>query len=241
MAKIAKPVVATRSAGAPVWSPVPAPDGEFKIAYLEPEDPDDETIEGDNNDLFLVNLDGTGVINLTNTREFHEGRPTWSPESRRLAARVQKFTSAEPGVQVGVFVYDLGLGGDGGVAVTGETNITAMGPLMTAYRVFRPDWAKTHDKIAVVVFETGQSFRDIWVIDLGNPGTPTNVTLSPDVSENMPTWSPDDLQIAFVRSNGKKAGGVSIFTMNANGSEVTEIGNAKRRVLQRSPDWRRNQ
>ncbi len=231
---VVAPVVASTGGGfaRPVWSPVPAPDGRFKIAYADLPGEPDGTPEGDHYDLFLVNIDGTGRVNLTNTPTLHELSPTWSPAGR---------LAADAGVTGGILVYNLGLTGQGEVTISGQTNITDTGPLSAAYRVFRPAWSKTPDKIAVVVFETGQSFRDIWVIDLGNPGTPSNVTLSPDVSENMPSWSPDDLQIAFVRSNGKKARGVSIFTMNADGSDVTEIGNAKRGVLQRSPDWRRNQ
>jgi TolB protein len=136
-------------------------------------------------------------------------------------------------------VYDLGLT-EGEVTISGQTNITDTGPLSGAYTVFRPDWAKTGDGIAVVVFETGTSFRDIWVIDLGSPGNPTNVTQSPDVSENMPSWSPDDLQIVFRGRNSKNR--ASIFVMNADGSGATEIGKPKGGMTQqRSPDWRRNQ
>ena len=233
-------VVATTAGRRPVWSPVLAPDGRFKIAYVDLPRPPDGTVEGDNYDLFLVNIDGTGRINLTNTGELHESSPTWSPGAERLAADVQKYTSAEPGgLPVGLFLYDLGLTAQGEITISSQTDITGAGPLSTAYRVFRPAWSKTQDKIAVVVFETGESFRDIWAIDIGSPGNPTNVTQSPDVSENMPSWSPDDSQIVFQRTNSKKR--ASIFVMNADGSGATEIGKPKKGLAgQRSPDWRRN-
>lgn len=232
-------VVATTGGGPanPVWSPVPAPDGRFKIAYLDLAGPRDGTIEGDNNDLFVVNPDGTGRVNLTKTRELHEGGPTWSPSGTRLAADVQEFTVAEPGVQIGVFVYDLGLAG-GSLAMTGQTNVTASGPLSTAYRVFRADWAKASDQIAVVVFETGSSLRDIWRIDLADPASPINVTRTPAVSENMPSWSPDDSRIAYQRNNSKNKS--STFVMNADGSGATEIGRPAGHAAQSRPDWRRN-
>jgi hypothetical protein len=232
-------VVGTTSGGPanPVWSPVPAPDGSFKIGYLDLPGPPDGTIEGYNNDLFLVNPDGTGRVNLTNTRDLHEGGTTWSPSARRLAADVQKFTAAEPGVHIGVFVYDLGLAA-GSVAITGQTNVTTSGPLSSAYRVFRAAWAKTGDRIAVAVFETGSSLRDIWWIDLADPANPVNLTQTPTVSENMPSWSPDDLRIAFQRRNSRNK--LSIFVMNTDGSGVTEIGKPAGQAAQSSPDWRRN-
>lgn len=232
-------VVATITGGGatnPVWSPVPAPDGRFKIAYLDQAGPDDGTIEGDNHEVWLVNLDGTGLVNLTNTREMDERSPTWAPSATRLAADVQKFTAAEPGVHIGVFVYDLGLAA-GSVAITGQTNVTAAGPLSTAYRVFRAAWAKTSDRIAVVVFETGSSLRDIWRIDLADPANPINITHTSAVSENMPSWSPDDSRIALQRRNSKNK--LSIFVMNADGSGVTDIGKPAGQGVQSSPDWRR--
>jgi Tol biopolymer transport system component len=234
-------VVATITGGGatqPVWSPVPAPDGRFKIAYLDQAGPDDGTIEGDNHEVFLVNLDGTGRLNLTNTRELDERSPTWAPSAARLAAAPDKYTSQEPGVEGGIVVYDLGVGAGGTVTIVGQTNVTAVGPLSSAYSVFRPAWAKTHDKIAVVLFQTGSSLRDIWVIDLATPASPTNITQTASVSENSPSWSPDDSRIAYQRKNSKNR--LSIFVMNADGSGPTEIGNPGAARAQSSPDWRRN-
>jgi Tol biopolymer transport system component len=222
----------------PAWSPVPAPDGRFKIAYLDLPGPPDGTIEGGNQDLFLVNPDGTGRVNVTNTRELHERYPTWSPSATRVAAFVEKYTVAEPGVPVGLFVYDLGLAGDGGVTITGQTNLTASGPLSTAYLVIRPDWARTQDRIAVVVLETGSSRWDIWRIDLADPTNPVNITRTPTVGEHMPSWSPDDSRIAYQRNNSKNR--LSIFVMNADGSSATDIGQPARGLAGQSyPSWRR--
>ena len=230
-------VVGTIAGGGPAWSPVPAPDGQMKIAYTDLPGPPDGTLEGNNSDIFLVNLDGTGRVNLTNTRELTEGHPTWSPSATRLAAQPVRYSGTDVGVKVGILVYDLGVVG-GSVTITGQTNVTAAGPLSSAYTVFRPAWAKTQDKLAVVVFETGSSLRDIWVIDLAVPANPTNITRTPSVSENMPSWSPNDTRIAYQQLNSKNR--PSIFTMNADGSGVTEIGNPSRGLTSQSqPDWRR--
>ncbi len=55
--------------------------------------PDDQTIAytyfsgvtGETNDIFLMNVDGTNVRNLTNTPNISEANPTWSPDGNWLA------------------------------------------------------------------------------------------------------------------------------------------------------------
>jgi TolB protein len=55
--------------------PVPSPDGR-RIAFRKMVDT--------NSEVFVANIDGTGLTNLTNNPTF-EGWPAWSPDGRRIA------------------------------------------------------------------------------------------------------------------------------------------------------------
>jgi Tol biopolymer transport system component len=66
------------------WDPAPGPKG--KVAFAR-------TIKG-NSEIFLMNNDGTGVAQLTDTGRYADG-PAWSPDGKKLAfVRSYKFYSA---------------------------------------------------------------------------------------------------------------------------------------------------
>ncbi len=200
----------------PVWSPAPAADGKWKIAFS------DQPAGQSQQDLFLVNLDGTGLVNITNSTS-SEYYPTWDPYSTRLASQVYPC----PGnVSCTSYLYEFNLGlVNGAVGITSSVNLTATGPLNGGY-VFKPDWAKTQDKIALQGRLPGANYTDIWVISLVDPTNPVNLTNTPNVSEDSPSWSPDDSKIVFA------SGGITV--MNSDGSGVTQLG-----VNGGRPDWRR--
>ena len=59
-------------------SPVPAPDGDYKIVFSH--------LTGDGSrDLYVVNPDGSGLQNLTQTPDVDDGgAATWSPDATRI-------------------------------------------------------------------------------------------------------------------------------------------------------------
>ena len=117
--------------------------------------------------------------------------------------------------------------------IADTTNLTESGPLAGLILAF-PSWAKTQESIALNAF---QGTNDIWVIDLADPGNPVNITHTSGYEERMPSWAPDDSRLAFRRASAtntkEKA---SVFTMSADGSAVTDIGQP---TGGSSPDWRR--
>ena len=62
-----------------------------------------------------------------------------------------------------MLVFDLGLV-DGALAVTASTDVS--GPLYGT--VDMPDWANTHDEIAVYV-DNADNADDLWIIPVDNP------------------------------------------------------------------------
>jgi Tol biopolymer transport system component len=205
-----------------VWSPVPAADGLLKIAFAD-------SFPGQcgwAHDLFIVNLDGSGLTNLTNSQCLEEYYPTWDQYATRLAGQSSEFS----GGSMHLYKYDLGLV-NGGVAITSTADLTATGPLQNA-NIYKPDWAKTQDKIVV----EARLLNDInnsalWVVTVADPANPLELTATYAISAIRPSWSPLDSQIVFQR-NGRTS---YIYKINPNGSGLLNLG-----VVGAQPDWRRN-
>ena len=212
------------------WTPTPAADGQWKIAYsdLRPGDCGNSLAD---NDLFLVNLDGTRVVNLTNTVGPGEFHPTWDPYTTRLAAKV--FPTNNASIPGDLVIYALGLDASGNITVTGTTNLTESGPLKDA-DVTLGSWAKTQDKIAMQLYEPGAGYQDIWVFNVADPLNPVNLTSTATISERRPSWSPDDSKIVFLRATSKPRVPTGIYVMNPDGSGLARISESGS-----SPDWRR--
>lgn len=202
-----------------VWSPFPV-GTQYVIAFAAT-----NPAHNGKYDLFAVNLDGTGLVNLTNTSDIGEFNPSWN----RWATRVACTGNSE------LLIYDIGFVG-GTLTATSQTNLSAVSSLHSTHR---PDWARTSDRIVVVGIPIdAQLTNELWIVDVANPANPVMITNTDDQMENMPTWSPDDSQIAYRRLGTKNR--VSIFVINADGSGTKEIGFPSSRDQQDRPDWRRN-
>jgi len=213
---------ATQYVGRPVWSPVAAPDGQYRIVF------EDEEEGGGGRDLYAVSPDGTGRTNLTDTSGVDETDPTWNPDADALAY-VAGFT-AGAGWGKDVFVADLGLV-NGALTLGTPRNVTA-GTALDHGDLGFLDWNRAGDQLAVCSYAEGANDWDIWVVDPEALDDPQNVTETSDVWERQPTWSPDDLQIAYWHDGGRRATGV--YVMDRNGSNVSELA-----ADGRAPDWKR--
>lgn len=216
------------------WSPVPQADGRYKIAFV---DVPASSPEG-NPDVFLVDVDGTGLVNLTNTPDWIENAPTWSPEGERIAVQ------AVPGNAVtsphDILVLEIGLM-DGTLGVAAVLNLTAdadvPGGLLNNASVGVPSWAKTQDLIVVAVTSAtlnGSDLPDLWVIDLSDPANPFNITNSPGVAEVGNPFSSDDTEVAFLSDDLKPAG---LYSVAADGSG--SVKRIYRGANLARPAWRR--
>jgi len=160
-----------------------------KIAFVSDRD--------GNNEIYVMNADGTGVTRLTNDRA-DDVDPAWSPDGRRIAF-------AKDG-QIHV------MNADG----SGVTNLTS------DFSVNRgPAWSPDGRRIA---FHSDRDADGNFVIfeiyTMAADGTvPIRLTDLPG-DHSSAAWSPDGRTIAFVCQDFSSASARQICAMNADGTDV---------------------
>lgn len=187
--------LSTKQPGESVYDTVPSwsPDG-TKIVFQR-------TLSGPTSDeLFVVNVDGTGLTNLTNTPGFSsdEYNPAWSPDGSKIAF------SREADLWV------MNSDGSGGVKLTQSIGVLNGDP----------SWSPDGSKIAFIeVGDTG----NIWVM---NPDGSGKVAIRPNCAACElwdVAWSPDGAQIAFIEDTPGDAFQERLWVMNADGTGEVAI------------------
>ncbi len=147
------------------------PQGDLR-AYFSPDNSRilfDASLTTSYRDIFVVNVDGSNLTNLTNNTKSNDWEPSWSPDGSKILFESQR----EPR---GIYVMNA----DGTAArrLAAGTN---------------PTWSPDGSKIVFVSADRGHS--DIVVMNADG----TNVTRLTDSSGLAwrPSWSPDDSRIAF--------------------------------------------
>lgn len=130
-------------------------------------------------DIWVMNADGSGQTNLTNTTDLDEFSPAWSADGTRLAYVSDSFTNT-------LMVM----------------NADGSGKTVVASGVLSPTWDPSGTRLAVVRGREGLTV-DIVIIDLAT-GAEQTVTgpvdfggILLDTAEMEPVWSPDGAKIAF--------------------------------------------
>jgi TolB protein len=165
------------------------------------------------NELYVVNADGTGPRRLTRNAEL--GDPAWSPDGRKLVfgKRPERSGAAcRPAGRCHEEIYVMNADG------TGLRRLTR-----NAMRDGSPVWSPDGRRIAFVRDRDRQT-ANIYVMNADGSGqrrlTP-NLRRRPWVEL---AWSPDWKKIAFIASGGH-LGAADIFVVNADGSDLRNVTN----------------
>ena len=163
-------------------------------------------------DIWIMNLDGSGAHNLTQSPASQETGPDWSSVGGQVAFTSFSTSPAERDIWI--------INGDG----TGATNLTNS----TSDDV-GASWSPDGTKIAF--FSDRDGNYDIYVMNSDGTGV-AQLTTDPQ-TDATPDWSPDGTQIAFSRLTPGSDG--DIWVMNADGTGQTNLTNSAR--LDYAPDW----
>ena len=173
-------------------------------------------------DIYVMDEDGTNVVNLTNSPESSEYSPVWSPDGSKIAF-VQGQYYGDGWTFLDIWVMDA----DG----SNRVNLTRT----SRNDEFSPSWAPGGQRIAYVKSDDHPEITEDWGIyvmdaDGGNVTSLTNSRETPAYEETGPAWAPDGSKIAYA---GVGDGRRRIMTMDPDGSN--------QQVLSSSPDYDHDQ
>jgi len=154
-----------------------------------------------NAEIYLANLDGSGLRNLTN----HPGidvSPTWSPDGSQLAFVSNRHGSPQ------IFVMGSGGGAPRRITFAGSYNQT-------------PSWCPRGDN-PVIAF-TGADGGTFDIFTVASSGGAINRLTQAQGRNSDPAWSPDGRLLAFWSSRG----GIHLMTPEGLNQQLILRGNAE--------------
>jgi Tol biopolymer transport system component/serine/threonine protein kinase len=151
-----------------------------------------------NDEIFVVNVDGSGLTQLTDNPAADWG-PDWSLDGRRIAFASERAGNWE--------IYTMDAGGGGVTRVTDHPEYDST-----------PSWSPNGRRIAFMSERDGN--LEIYVVDTSS-GVVTRLTNDPSV-DALPSWSPAGGLIAF---QSGRSGNDEVHVMNPDGSDVRNLTN----------------
>ena len=157
--------VITQSPQTTVTGPAFSPDGQ-KIAFTS-------TFPG-NYEIYVIDIDGSNLVNLTNTPTWYEEAPSWSPDGERITFGSSRDGNAE--------IYIMDADGSNTIRLTNDSASD-----------WNPVWSPDGVKIAYTSSQDGHA--QIYVMN-ADGSNQVNISNNSE-SDSGPSWSTDGTKIAF--------------------------------------------
>jgi Tol biopolymer transport system component len=167
-------------------------------------------------DLFTVDVATGTVKQLTDTPDVWESYPAISPDGKKISFVVRIDTENKKGVPEYIYVMDIN--GNNRRELVYQTEAYGLQVFQGMY--WSPDSKKIAYSIPNYSINDNQQFYDIFVIDVEKGGY-TNLTESPLVIDDAPSWSPDSSKISYY--SGSLEEGFYIWVMDADGKNKTKL------------------
>jgi TolB protein len=174
-------------------------------------------------DVWSINPDGTGALDLTPGETFSEQRPSASADGAHVV-----FQTYRDG---GWNIFEMNADGSNQVNLTNTKD-----PVLNFEPAFSPDGSK------VVFMRQGLTpgEQDIWQVDTNGTGA-VDLTNSPGVEETSPEFSPDGTKIVYISTGPKPSGDPEynndIWVMDANGSNPKQLTKTDYPTQNVGPTW----
>jgi Tol biopolymer transport system component len=197
-------------------------------------------------DLFLVDLEGGDITNITQTPDTNEIPVAWSPDGNHLVfvsdqsgARevfLRETTKSEGQLNLSErdqaqsfedwsnnsdrFILVKGTEQGMSLFITDVDGNTYQALTDGSFPVGGGRWSPDGKKVAFMALSPGANSIDIYVADAAS-GESVNLTQS-DFNNGFPRWSPDGSRIAFLSD---RDGNFEIYAMDADGSNLSNLTN----------------
>lgn len=170
-------------------------------------------------DIFVMNANGHGLRNITNSSGFDEDWPEWSVTGNDLIFSSRwDFTTGTPLTNHEIFTYSMEDGSFTRLTTRPEDDKW-------------PTWSPDGSRVAFQSIPVGGT-TDVYVMHADGSQV-TRLTHHAGFDQ-MPTWSPDGTGIAFMSTRN---GNPNVYTMNADGSAQTAL--TTHTAADARPSWSR--
>jgi Tol biopolymer transport system component len=169
-------------------------------------------------DVWSVNPDGSGAVDLTPGTTFSESRPSASADGNKVV-----FQTFRDG---GWNIFEMNADGSDQVDLTNTKD-----PVIN----FEPALSPDGTRVIFMRQNLTPGEQDLWTIGPDGTGA-VNLTNSPEENETSAEYSPDGTKIVYI-SNGPSPFNNDIWVMNANGSSRTQLTETEFPTQNTSPTW----
>jgi len=170
-------------------------------------------------DPYVMNIDGTGLINLADSPDFNAGGSKWSPDGQRLAYNQRKhdLTRGLLGPNSFTDIYIVDADGNNKINVTNSPP----GQIISSHQ-WSPDGQQFVVTTGSILENGGNGPSDVQVMNVDGSNRVNLTADLDDGNSSHPQWSTDGQQITFIHNKSGELG--ETMRIDSDGSNLTHLG-----------------